>query len=79
MKWLALTALLLAGCGDDNLAGVGQPCSSSGECAQGLLCDFGRKPHVCEPQETVKGEDLSVPPDLAGDDLAGEDLTRGRD
>ena len=62
--------LLVAACDDDNLAGVGQPCSSSGDCAAGLLCDFGRKPHVCEPAGTVKPPDLSV----SNDDLAGEDL-----
>jgi hypothetical protein len=62
-----LTVLFLCACGDDNLAGVGQPCGSSGDCAAGLLCDFGKKPHVCEPAGTVHA-DFSVPDDLASHD-----------
>ena len=69
MKRALLTVLFLCGCGDDNLAGVGQPCNSSGDCAAGLLCDFGKKPHVCEPAGTVHPPDLSMPIE-EGADLA---------
>ncbi len=74
-----LLLLVLGGAGcDDNLAGVGQACSSSGDCAQGLLCDFGRTPHTCQPAGTVH-MDLAVPGDLAGADFAGEDLSSPHD
>ena len=63
--------VLLAGCGDD-LAGVGQPCSSSAECAAGLVSDFGRRDHTCQPTLTVRPdmavrlvEDAGEPLDLA--------------
>ena len=74
MRGLLLALLMCAAC-DDNLAGVGQQCNSSGDCAAGLLCDFSRKPHLCEPQGQVKQPDMAVPVDLAGDDLSGDDLT----
>jgi hypothetical protein len=63
----------LIGCGDDTLAGLGEPCQSSEECKSGLLCDYGRSPHVCAPTGTL-GHDLSV---IVGHD-AGLDL-RGVD
>jgi len=63
---LVLLALLL-GCTDDSLAGVGQPCNSSGDCAAGLLCDFSKKQHTCQPAGPAH-PDLSVPDDLAGAD-----------
>jgi hypothetical protein len=51
-------AAAVLGCGDD-LLGVGQTCTSSGECADGLLCDFGHHPPVCAPSGTLR--DLAVP------------------
>jgi hypothetical protein len=78
MRTLLIACLFVFACGDDNLAGVGQPCISSGDCAAGLLCDFGKKPHVCEPETTLK-PDLSMMGDLAGEDLAGEDLAHEHD
>jgi hypothetical protein len=64
-----LTVLFLCACGDDNLAGVGQPCNSSGDCAAGLLCDFSKKAHVCEPAGAGHPPDLSMPIQN-GEDLA---------
>jgi hypothetical protein len=63
-------ALLVIGCDDDNLAGVGEPCNSSGECAAGLLCDFGRKEHTCQPEDSVTRRDMTFVPDV---DMGGED------
>jgi len=38
------------------------PCVTSGECAQGMLCDFGRTPHLREPSDTVgRGNDVHIP------------------
>jgi hypothetical protein len=71
MRLLLLSCILVA-CGDDNLAGVGQPCASSGECAAGLLCDFSKKQHTCQPAGQVHPPDLSTPESL---DMAGEDLS----
>jgi hypothetical protein len=70
MMRLLLLGVLWLGCGDDNLAGVGEPCNSSGDCAIGLLCDFGKTPHACEPAGEVRMPDLSVPRDLSGADLS---------
>jgi hypothetical protein len=66
---LLLGVLWLGGC-DDNLAGVGEPCNSSGDCAAGLLCDFAKTPHACEAAGQVRMPDLSVPSDLSGADLS---------
>jgi hypothetical protein len=49
----------LLGCGDDTLAGLGEPCQSSEDCKSGLLCDFGRSPHVCASTGS-QSYDLSV-------------------
>jgi hypothetical protein len=71
MFLLTALALLAASCSDGALTGEGQPCVTSGECAQGLLCDFGRTPHLCEPSDTV-GRDMTVHiPDAAVPDLSG--------
>ena len=78
MRGLVLGLLMCAAC-SDNLGGVGQQCTTSGDCAPGLLCDFGKKPHVCEPMGEVKPPDMAVPVDLAGDDFAGEDLSQMHD
>jgi hypothetical protein len=87
---LVLLTLLLAGCGDDQLLGEGKPCITSEECAAGLVCDFGKMPHSCEPSLSVNRdlatpvEDLHVsdmgdaavqPADLSGVDFTGVDLT----
>jgi hypothetical protein len=67
---LLFCAALLFGC-DDSLLGAGQTCASSGECGPGLLCDFGKTPHVCAPTETVRSHaDLSAHADAAGGDLS---------
>jgi hypothetical protein len=73
MKWLFI-ALVVAGCASDSLAGIGQACNSSGDCAAGLLCDFGMKNHTCQPAGTIHPPDLSMSLDLSGDDLSGIDL-----
>ena len=69
---LLLLGCLLLGCADDTLAGVGQPCNSSGDCAPGLFCDFSNsKMHSCQPAGPLR--DMSVPDDLAGSDSAVSD------
>ena len=57
----ALLALLvsLPACGDGNLAGEGKPCSTSAECADGLVCDYGKSPPVCASMLTVS-RDMAV-------------------
>ena len=54
---------MLAACGGD-LGGDGDPCSTSAECDDGLLCDTTQSPAVCAKM-------LAPRPDLAGADLAG--------
>jgi hypothetical protein len=77
MRILLLTTLLGVGCGDGALAGPGQPCISSAECAAGLLCDFGKMPHACAPNSSLSS-DLALAPDQGvasdgGMDLSGTD------
>jgi hypothetical protein len=63
MRWAVV--LLLLGCADDNLAGVGEPCSSSGDCAAGLICAFTTKTnHTCQPAGPPR-PDLSALDDLS--------------
>jgi hypothetical protein len=57
MRLLVLCALVL-GC-DEQLAGVGEPCNTSGECAAGLLCDYSRRPHTCQSAGGL--HDFSIP------------------
>jgi len=78
---LCLGLALVAGCSDD-LAKEGEACSTSAECAPGLLCDSARDPAVCAktggPRPDLAGVDLAgidlSEVDLAGADLAGADL-----
>ncbi len=77
---LALFAVGAGACGA-GLSPAGGTCTSSEECAAGLICDFGKAPHVCAQMGTL-ATDLSVPvmgemgpmpdggPDLASGDLA---------
>jgi hypothetical protein len=76
LGWLAL-AVALAACEGDALVGAGGECTSSEECAAGLLCNFGVTPHVCAPMDTV-GRDMAMAKNdlsAAVTDLAGVDLT----
>jgi hypothetical protein len=63
-----LLALLfgLSSCGDDALGTAGAPCNSSEECAAGLLCDLGKKPHVCATSLSVS-RDMAVRVDGGSD------------
>ena len=63
---IALSLCLAAGGCDSTLSGAGGPCSTSEECAAGLLCDFGKKPHVCASMSSVS-TDLSATIDGGGD------------
>jgi hypothetical protein len=74
-----LLGLLLMGCDDDTLKGVGEPCNSSGECAAGLLCDFGMRPtHTCQPEDSVTRRDMTFVPemDMSGDDQGVADMSQ---
>jgi hypothetical protein len=70
-RWLlALAFGALSAC-DSGLVGEGQQCDSSEECAAGLVCDFGKSPHTCEPTDSLT-RDLAVRvmTDLSMPDLA---------
>jgi hypothetical protein len=71
-RWL-LFATLLAACGSDTLGGEGATCTSSEECGDGLLCDFGKTPHVCSPTSTAS-KDMTVRLPDAGRDAHLPDL-----
>lgn len=59
VRWLGVAAAVgLAAC-DAAQVGEGQPCSSSEECLAGLVCDFGRTPHSCQPTDSLT-RDLSM-------------------
>jgi len=83
MRALILLAALgsLAACSASRDKPEGSTCVTSQECGAGLLCDFGKTPHVCAKTESigrdmaVPAPDLSVSADLAGVDLTGADLT----
>jgi hypothetical protein len=77
-RTLAFVALLgglfsQVGCGGNGGVAEGGTCTSSGECASGLLCDFGKTPHVCAKSETIS-HDMAVHVDGLVGDLAGRDL-----
>ena len=78
MRVVWLIALALAAC-DSGLVGEGGECTTSDECAAGLLCDFSKTPHVCAKNGSLT-TDLATPPDfravvdLAGADFAGADF-----
>ncbi len=70
-RWLgpmmvALVAVL-AGCGSDSLGTTGATCRSSEDCAPGLLCDFGRTPHKCEPSSTAAPDMAKAKTDMAAE------------
>ena len=67
-----LPIVLLAGCGDDALLDAGKTCATSDECAAGLLCDFGKTPHVCAPSESVSRDMAVTPADAKAPDLGGD-------
>ena len=67
MRALLAACVLCAACGSD-LGQAGDPCTTSAECQEGLLCDTTRAPPTCENM-------LSPHPDLAGADLTGFDLS----
>ena|SRR5579871_3040727 len=74
MRLVAALLLLVAGC-DAGLVGEGGECTTSEECASGLLCDFSKTPHVCAKMGSLT-TDFSTPPrDLSIVDLAGADLS----
>ncbi len=82
MRALLCAAVLLAACGSSRNKGEGATCVSSQECATGLLCDYGKTPHVCAKMDSVLREDMSaeppdmtMAPDLFGADLFGVDFT----
>ena len=39
-------------CGGSDLKQSGESCIASSECDRGLVCDFGREPHVCATMAT---------------------------
>lgn len=41
------------GCGGTTAKQLGEECVASSECADGLVCDFGRDPHVCASNVSV--------------------------
>ena len=51
MRWIILIAL--ASCGSPALKKVGETCSASSECDNGLLCDFGKSPSVCANKGSI--------------------------
>ena len=53
-RWATLlaVALAIAACGGADLKRSGESCSASSECDRGLVCDFGREPHVCASTST---------------------------
>jgi hypothetical protein len=63
MRSFLAVCLLCAACGSDS-GDQGDPCSTSADCNDGLLCDTTRSPPTCESM-------LSPHPDLAGADLSG--------
>jgi hypothetical protein len=62
------------GCGGDSNLAEGATCTSSTECANGLLCDFGKTPHVCAKSETISHDMAMRLGDASVHDLAGRDL-----
>jgi hypothetical protein len=67
---IVLFALSLAAVGcDSSLSPAGGPCSTSEECEAGLLCDFGKTPHVCASMSSVT-TDLSAALDGGSDGAA---------
>ena len=72
---LVLIALGLAAFGcDSTLPPAGGPCSTSEECAAGLICDFGKNPHVCATMSTISS-DLSAATDGGYTDGAADAMT----
>jgi hypothetical protein len=62
-----LIALAVA-CGGSDLKQAGDSCNASSECASGLVCDFGREPHVCASMSTQQMPDApDETPDAATD------------
>jgi hypothetical protein len=70
--FLCLGALCLAACSSGGLLAAGAHCSTSEECANGLLCDTSSKPAVCSTMVAHRN-DLASPDDLRGvvQDLTG--------
>jgi hypothetical protein len=71
VRALFLAAFFFAAC-DNAQVGAGGVCTSSEECGPGLLCDFGKMPHVCAGMSSTS-TDLSIvitPPDDAAVDAA---------
>ena len=58
MRILIALVLLAAACGSAPFP-AGHTCTSSAECANGLLCDYGQMPHVCAGSSSAS-TDLSV-------------------
>jgi hypothetical protein len=69
-RWLFALAVALLGSCDAGLVGQDQECASSEECAAGLLCDFGRSPHTCQPMGSL-ASDLAMRLDAAAADMTG--------
>ena len=63
---------LFAACGDDR-GQAGDPCTTSAECADGLLCDTALSPPACAKTGGPRPDFAGV--DLFGVDLAGADFS----
>jgi hypothetical protein len=47
--------------------GEGERCEFDGDCEDGLICNQGKTPHVCDNDESGKQIDASAPPDAPVD------------
>ncbi len=79
----ALAIVAAIGACSDDLAGAGDPCTTSAQCGAGLFCDTSLEPPSCvtmgSPRPDLRGVDQLNGElggvDLAGVDLAGADLS----
>jgi hypothetical protein len=77
LRWATLlvagavfAAVAMAACGGSSLKQTGESCNASSECDRGLVCDFGREPHVCASSST---QNDAAPVDDADVEDAGLD------
>ena len=70
--FLCFSVLCVAACSSGGLLAQGAHCSTSEECANGLLCDTSQKPAICSTMVKNRN-DLASPDDLRGvvQDLSG--------
>ena len=57
MRYLWLVVALV-GCGSSNLKRIGDICTASSECDQGLVCDFANTPHACASMGSLDASEL---------------------